>query len=91
MKINPDQAKKKFNHSCMACRACVKLPLYAYGIDAIIDTQMLKNTHNMLVHLAALDYGRNPVIGTLKKERRDAGYIFSECCTKISKNIFYGM
>ena len=63
----------------MTCRACVQLPLYIYGIDDIIDTKIIKTPHDILVRLMALDYGRNPDIGTLKKER---GGIFSECCNK---------
>ena len=68
----------------MACRACIKLPLDVDGIDAIIDTQMLK-IHILLVNLAALDNGRKPDIGTLKKDRCD---IFLECCAEIFKAKF---
>ena len=32
---------------------------------------MLNTTHDMLVHLAALDNGRNPDIGMLIKEKGD--------------------
>ena len=59
--------------------------MYVNGIDTIIDTQVLKFTHILLVHLATLDNGRNPDIGTLKKDR---GEIFSECCTEIFKAKF---
>ena len=48
-------------------------------IDDSIDTQMLKNPHDLLVHLEDLYHGRNPYIGTLKNERGD---IFSECYTE---------
>ena len=55
----------------MTCRDCIKLPLDVDGIYASIDTQILKSPHNILVHLADLDYGRKPDIGTLKKFRGD--------------------
>ena len=64
----------------MTCRSCIKLPLYVDVIDARIDTHMLKTPHIILVHLAALDNGRKPDIGTLKKDRDD---IFLECCAEI--------
>ena len=54
---------------------CVKLPLYVYGIDDSIETKILKTPHILLVHLAALESGRNTDIGTLNKDRGD---IFSE-------------
>ena len=57
--------------------ACVKLPLYLDGMDASIDTQILKTPHHLLVYLAALENGRKTDIGTLKKDRGD---IFSEYC-----------
>ena len=69
----------------MTCRACIQLLLDLYGIDASIDTHMLENLHIILVHFAALDNGRNPDIGTLKKYRGD---IFSEFCAKIFKEKF---
>ena len=69
----------------MTCRDCVKLTIYADGIDTRIYTQILNPPHDMLVHLADLDYERNKDIGTLKKERRD---IFSECFTEIFKEKF---
>ena len=52
------------------------------GIDASIDNNMLKEKHILLVHLADLDNGIKPDIGTLKKERGD---IFSECFTESFK------
>ena len=55
----------------MTCRDCVQIPPDVYGIDASIETQILKTPHYLLVHLAVLYYGRNPNIGTLKKERQD--------------------
>ena len=55
----------------MSCRDCIKLPLDVYGIDAIIDTKILKPPHDILVHLAALDHRRNPDIGSLKKDGGD--------------------
>ena len=69
----------------MTCRACIKLPLDVYGIDAIIDNKMLKPPYIILVHLADLDNGRNPYIGTLKKEE---GKILSECYSKIFNEKF---
>ena len=39
------------------------------GVDASINTQMIEKTHDILFHLAYLDNGRNPDIGTLKKDR----------------------
>ena len=72
------QAHPKYKYSCMTFRECIQLPLQVYGIDAIIDTQMLKTHHIILVHLVDLGNGRKPYIGTLKKEM---GYIFSEFCT----------
>ena len=69
----------------MTCRSRVQLPLDLDGIDSSIDTQMLKNPHNILFHLADLDNGRKPDIGTLKK---DNGDIFSECCAESFKENF---
>ena len=46
---------------------------------------MLKTPHRILSHLADLDYGREPDIVTLK---RDRGNIFSECYTEIFKGKF---
>ena len=66
----------------MACRACVQILLYVDGIYAGINNQMPKTPHDLIVHLADFDNGRNPEIGTIKKEK---GYIFSECCTESFK------
>ena len=66
----------------MTCRACVKLLLDVDGIGDIINTQILKTPHDLLIHLAALENGINPEIGTLKKEKRE---IFSEGCTESFK------
>ena len=65
--------------------ACIQLRFDVYGIDTRIDTPMLKKSHNIIVHLAALDNGRKPDIGTLKKDRCD---IFLECCAEIFKANF---
>ena len=72
----------------MTCRACVQLPLYLDGIDAIIDTQMIKPLQMILVHLAALENGRKPYIDTPKKYRGD---IFLELCTESFKENSYVM
>ena len=85
MTVHPYQADPNFDYSCMTCRACVQLPLDVDGIDASIDTQILKPPHILLVHLAALDNDRKPGIGALKKDR---GEIFSECCAKSFKENF---
>ena len=53
----------------MTCRTYVKLIIDVDGIDTIIDTQMINTSHNLLLHLADLDYGRKLDLGTLKKER----------------------
>ena len=88
MTVHPDQADPNFNYSRITCMSCVQLPLYLDGIYSSIDTQMLKKHHDLLVHLADLDYGINPDIGTLKKDRGD---IFLECYVEIfkSKNLRY--
>ena len=62
--------------------ACIQLWLDVYGIDTRIDTPMLKKSHNIIVHLAALDNGIKPDIYTLKKCRGD---IFLECCAESFK------
>ena len=79
MTVHPDQADPNFNYSRITCRTCVQLPLYVYGIDASIDTQIMEKPHILLVHFATLDNGRKPDIVTLKKNRGD---IFSECCAE---------
>ena len=66
----------------MTFRAWIQLPLDLGGIDSSIDTKIQRNPHIILSNLAALDNGRNPDIGTLKKDRGD---IFSECCAEIFK------
>ena len=50
---HPDQASPNCKHSRMNCRACVQLPIYVNGIDASIDTQILKNYLFFLFHLVA--------------------------------------
>ena len=72
------QADPKYNHSSITYKSCDKITLDVDGIDISIYTQMLKPPHTIIVHLADFDSGRDPNIGSLKKERGD---IFSECCT----------
>ena len=79
MTVHLDQCDTNFNYSHMTCRDCVELPLDVDGIDSSIDTQIPKNPHDLLGHLVVLYNGRNPDIGTLKKDRGD---IFSECCAE---------
>ena len=86
MVVHPDQADPNCNYSCVTCRDCIQIPLGVDWIYARIDTHMLKN-NNLIVHLEALDYGINPDIGTLKKDRGD---IFLECCAEIFKGKFKG-
>ena len=86
MTVHSYQADPNWNHSCITCRACVKLPLYGNGIYASINTQMLKTPHDLLFRLADLYNGINPEIGTIKKEK---GCIFSEWCTEIFKEKNY--
>ena len=43
MTIHPDQADPNRKHICMTCKSFVQLPLDVNGIDAISNTQMLKN------------------------------------------------
>ena len=69
----------------MTCRAFVQPPLYVGVIDSIIDNQTLTSTYILLVHLSALENGRNIDMGKLKKYRGD---IISEFCTKIFKAKF---
>ena len=69
----------------MTCRACVQLQLNLYGIDASINNQIMKTSHDILVHFTNLDNERKPEIDTLKKEKGD---IFSECCTESIKEKF---
>ena len=68
MTVRPDLDDPKFKHRRMTCRAFVQLPIYADGVDAIIDTQILKTSCDILFRLVTLDYGRKTFIGTLKKE-----------------------
>ena len=55
----------------MTFKACVKLSLYAYGIDAIINSQILNRSQELLVHLESLENVRKPEIDTLNKNRGD--------------------
>ena len=61
---------------------CAQLPLDVYDIYAIIDTQILKIIHGIIVHLVDLDNIRNPYIWTLKKKR---GEMIQECFTESFK------
>ena len=88
MTVQPDQADPNCNYSRLTCSDCVQLLLDVDGIYFSIDNQMMKIHHDMLVQLADLDNGRNPDIGTLKKDRGD---IFSECCVESFKENFYVM
>ena len=85
MMVHPDQSDPECKYSCTTCRECIQLPLYVYGIDAIINNQMLKISHILLVHLSALKNGRNLGIDTLNKEKGD---ILSEFCTDIFRENF---
>ena len=86
--VQPDQAGPKYKHSNMPCRVCFKLPLYVYGIDDSIDTRITEKKNILLLNLVALDNGRNPDIGKLKKERRDK---FQNAASKASKQNYYVM
>ena len=55
----------------MRYRDSVKLPRDVYVIDAIINNQMLKTSHDLLLHLVDLNNGINPDISTLNKDRGD--------------------
>ena len=88
MTFHPYQADSNCKNSYMTCRDCVKLPFDVDGIDTSIDAKILKITHYLLVHLAALGNGRKPDIGTLKKDRGD---IISECCAKPLRKQIYIM
>ena len=52
MTVHLDQADRKYKHSRMTCRACVQLLFDEDGIDASINTKMLKTPHDLLFHLA---------------------------------------
>ena len=82
MTVQPDQADPNCKNSRMTCRACVQLPLDVNGIEASINTKMLKIPHDIIVHLATLENAKKPHIGTLKK---DKVYIFSQYCTESFK------
>ena len=69
--VHPDQADPKCKQNIISCRSCVKLPLYIDVIDGSIDIKILEPPHILLFHLADLENGRNPDIGTLKKDRGD--------------------
>ena len=69
----------------MSFRACVQLPLDVNGVDASINTQILRTPHDLMVHLASLDNERKTDIVILNKEKGD---IFSECCAESFKEKF---
>ena len=69
MMVHPYQDYQKLSQNIMTFRACVQLPIDVDGINSIIDTQIMKTPHIILFHLVDLDNGKNPYIGTLKKER----------------------
>ena len=83
--VHPYQYDPNYKHSRMTWRACVNLQLDVYGIEASINTQILKTSYDIIVHLEALDNGINTDIDILNKEKGDT---FSECCTEISKAKF---
>ena len=82
LSVHPDQADTNCKHSHMTCKSCVQLPLDSNGIDASINTQILKTCHNLQVHLEDLENGRKSEIDTLQKEK---GEIFSWYYTEIFK------
>ena len=67
MAVHQDQPDSYCKHRFMTFRACVKLPIYVDGIDAIINTQIMKTPHYIIVHLTSLYHERKPEAGTLKK------------------------
>ena len=71
MTFHPDQADPNCKQSRITCISFIQFPLDVDGIYARIYTQMLKPPHILIVHLADLDNGRQPDIGTLKKDRGD--------------------
>ena len=85
MTVHPDHVDPKSNHSHINFRDFFQLPLDVDCIDDIINTQMMKPPHIILLRLEALGDGINPDIGTVKKDR---GEIFSECYTELFKAKF---
>ena len=71
MMVHPDHSDPNYNNIPMTCRSFIQLLLDVGRIDASIDNKILKTPHDLLVHLAGLDNGINPDIGTLKKYRGD--------------------
>ena len=67
IKVHSYQSDTKCKHIHMLCLTCVQLPIIVDGIHSSIDTQMLKPPHDLIVQFMALENGRNPDIGTLKK------------------------
>ena len=86
MTVQPDQADAKCKHSNMTCMDYVQPQLYVDGIDAIIDTKILKRPHILLVCLAYFYNERKLDIGTPKKER---GYFFQNAARKDLKQNSY--
>ena len=68
--MHPEQDDPKCKKIRLTCRACAQLPLDVDVIYARIYTQIMETIHDILVQLVDLDYGRNPDIGTLKKDKR---------------------
>ena len=85
MTVHWDQADPNCNYNRMIYRAWIQIPFNVDGIYFSIYTHMLENPHIIIVHLAALDNGRKPDIGTLKKDRGD---IFLEFCAERFKAKF---
>ena len=69
MTVRSEQADTKYKHINMTCRACVQLPIDVGKIYARIYTQMMKNSHILLFHLADFYNGRNAYIGKINKEK----------------------
>ena len=88
MAVHPDQADPSCKHSRMTFSAFVQPPLDLDGIDASINTQMLKTPHDLLFHLEALYNGINPEIGILKKDKVD---IFQNAAQRVSKQSSWDM
>ena len=61
----------------MPSRDRVKLPLYIDGIYARIETNILKNSLDILVQLACLESGQKPDILVFSEKRRGEGYFQS--------------
>ena len=86
--VHIDQDDPNCNYSRMTYRSCIHIPLYVDGIYSSIDNHMLLKTHILLFRLVALENGRNPDIGTLKKDRGD---VFCNVAQKSLMQNFYVM